>query len=378
MSESDLSFPKYQMLQRILCCPTTKEPVVAVSRKDLEPLLDPDHQTRLGPDILGAFISRAAERAYLFTDRVVDFLHQDSVPLGAYATAVDFASPPSAPTDAIKQSVKDWYDHFGWKKREDGLYMDTALFSQDRPVGPRLYEVMSHLAILNSLQGGDFVLDAASGAIPQPEYLAFSWFHKSRVCVDISSAALREAHGKLRSMDFCCLADVCHLPFRDNTFDGAVSCYTIQHIPDSEQKAAVRELYRVIKPGTRLCIATGVEQSVARRGLLLMIRCAWRWARAIRLARSPHEQPGARAGTVNLPPHQLYGVVRNAGWWRRIAGDLSEDYAVEALRLLLKSEFEMFFGQSGRAAHVLRLFETAFPRVLSRLSAYCLVEIAKH
>jgi putative transposase len=53
---------------------------------------------------------------------------------------------------------------------------------------------MSHLSILDRLPGGDFVLDAASGAIPHSEQLAFSWFFKSRVCVDMSITALHEAN----------------------------------------------------------------------------------------------------------------------------------------------------------------------------------------
>jgi ubiquinone/menaquinone biosynthesis C-methylase UbiE len=55
--------------------------------------------------------------------------------------------------------------------------------------------------------------------------------------------ALREADGKLRESDFCCLADICGLPFRDETFGGAISGYTIQHMPDSQQVMAIKELY---------------------------------------------------------------------------------------------------------------------------------------
>ena len=93
------------------------------------------------------------------------------------------SSDPKIPADDITQSVKSWYDQFGWKKNENGVYNDSALFSQTRPIGNGLYELMSHISILDRLPGGDFILDAASGAIPHPEYMAFSWyFTEPRVC----------------------------------------------------------------------------------------------------------------------------------------------------------------------------------------------------
>jgi ubiquinone/menaquinone biosynthesis C-methylase UbiE len=145
----------------------------------------------------------------------------------------------------VKETLREWYDRFGWQTNEQGYYNDTASFCEATPTGHGLYALMSHLSILDRFSDGGFVLDAASGAIAHPEYLAFSWFFKSRVCLDISIAALTEPGGKLRQRDFCCLADICRRPFRDETFDAAISGYTIQHIP---AQRAVQELYRVVDP----------------------------------------------------------------------------------------------------------------------------------
>ncbi|HEX8577123.1 MAG TPA: methyltransferase domain-containing protein [Flavobacterium sp.] len=42
-------------------------------------------------------------------------------------------------------------------------------------------------------------------------------------------------------------ADICNLPFQDNTYDVILCNHVLEHIPDD--KKAMRELYRVLKPG---------------------------------------------------------------------------------------------------------------------------------
>lgn len=42
-------------------------------------------------------------------------------------------------------------------------------------------------------------------------------------------------------------ADICNLPFKDNTFDVIFCNHVLEHIPDD--KKAMNELYRILKPG---------------------------------------------------------------------------------------------------------------------------------
>ena len=306
---------RYRFLQAILCCPVTKGPLTLAGLDDFLSSLSEADRQRVQPGTIGAFISVAADRAYPLTERVANFLPRDSFAIRAQAREI----APATPDDDIMHGVKEWYDRFGWKTNESGLYMDSALFSQNRPEGHGLYEMMSHLSILERLPRGEFLLDAASGAIAHPEYLAFSWFYRCRVCVDISQTALLEADGKLRQSDFCCLADICNLPFRDGTFDGAVSGYTIQHVPESGQLPALRELYRVIKPGTHLCIFTSVEYSRLRGRLVSILKSLRKRLKTLGLFRPPPaiscnpETPGMS------PPHPLYCFLRKAAWWKAAA-----------------------------------------------------------
>lgn len=42
-------------------------------------------------------------------------------------------------------------------------------------------------------------------------------------------------------------ADICNLPFEDNSYDLILCNHVLEHIPDDQQ--AMRELYRILKPG---------------------------------------------------------------------------------------------------------------------------------
>src|SRR5262249_24136181 len=199
---------RFRILHDIVCCPITKTPLRIVDLDGLGSDLAPGEHRRLPAGTVDAFISDAVNQAYPFSARIVSFLDRDALQTRSGSSDPGLTARAQNAGDEVKQSVQEWYDLFGWKKNEQGVYNDTVVFLQIGPTGHGLYELMSHLSILDRLRGGQFVLDAASGAISPPEKLAFSWFYKSRVCVDMSVTALLEADAKLRDGDFCCLADV--------------------------------------------------------------------------------------------------------------------------------------------------------------------------
>jgi ubiquinone/menaquinone biosynthesis C-methylase UbiE len=81
------------------------------------------------------------------------------------------------------------------------------------------------------------------------------------VCgADFSESAIKIAKEKLlRYPDLAdrvtyMQADAQNLPLDQESFDIVISCETIEHVPD--QRAAVREMYRVCKPGGMLYLTT--------------------------------------------------------------------------------------------------------------------------
>ena len=328
---------------------------------------------RIPDSTIGALVSNATSQAYPIIGNVISFLEQDTLRLSSNTSAVRDSDPESL--GEIKQEVKQWYDEFGWKKNKAGLYGDTAHFSQLGNTAHGYYEMSSHLSFLDRFVGGEFFLDAASGAISHPEYASYSWFYKYRVCVDLSLSALQEAASKLGNNGFCCMADICNLPFRDNVFDGIVSGYTIQHIPDGDQGLAVNELHRVLAPDKYCCIMTdhySDRQSIIRRLLLKILKFIGNMSNAPALATQSCEN----LEKLN-PPSNLYFCPRSLEWWRKVLNDIDCNYSLHVLRLLSKQEFEQRFANSLTMARRLRNLELFFRRILAKYSRFGLVEIKK-
>ena len=131
----------------------------------------------------------------------------------------------------------------------------------------REYDHKTNLRPLKYLrEGGKYLLDVASGAVPQPEYLKFSDAFEKRICIDLSFLALQQARKKLGDKGIYILGDITNLPLQDDICDAVISLHTIYHVPADEQGSAFRELYRVLKPGrTALVIYNWGEHSFLMR-----------------------------------------------------------------------------------------------------------------
>ena len=122
------------------------------------------------------------------------------------------------------------------------------------------------------LQAGDLVLDLGSGN-GRHTIEACAWpCHVVSVDVDMTElqkaryflrapqgsspfdrdAQLHQKEGVPGWADFI-VADAQHLPFRDDAFDRVLCTEVLEHIPDD--KAGIRELYRVAKPGADVAVS---------------------------------------------------------------------------------------------------------------------------
>jgi uncharacterized protein YbaR (Trm112 family) len=65
---------KFRSLQTILCCPETKTPLRLVEIEELSSSLTDEGRKRIPAGTIGAFIAGDLQRAYPFSERVVNFL----------------------------------------------------------------------------------------------------------------------------------------------------------------------------------------------------------------------------------------------------------------------------------------------------------------
>ncbi|GAA2912213.1 demethylmenaquinone methyltransferase/2-methoxy-6-polyprenyl-1,4-benzoquinol methylase [Microbacterium keratanolyticum] len=99
---------------------------------------------------------------------------------------------------------------------------------------------------------GERILDLGAGTASSSASFAASGAEV--VAADFSPGMLAEGkrrHGHLPNLSFV-QADATNLPFEDNEFDAVSMSYALRNVQDP--KKALRELYRVTKPGGRLVI----------------------------------------------------------------------------------------------------------------------------
>jgi ubiquinone/menaquinone biosynthesis C-methylase UbiE len=112
-----------------------------------------------------------------------------------------------------------------------------------------MYDRFSEV-IHDYVRQGDVMLDAGCGSGRVFQY-HFDERQRPRLIVGVD--VTDEPHGN-RNIDAAARANLAALPFRDATFDIAVSSHVAEHLTQPE--AVFRELARVLKPGGRLLILT--------------------------------------------------------------------------------------------------------------------------
>ena len=273
--------PLLQQFLPYLRCPITRRSLQPVEPTQLAQLNDRIERQELRHTDASAVPERLTEALrsedgqYIYP--IVD--HQIVVLLESLAIVADSENTAPQALDAQKKIVLDFYNEFGWKKDKDNLFKDTVTFEDRRDTVAR-YWSQCHLRLNRYLPAnGQYILDVASGAIPNDEYFTYSDHFEVRICMDFSLLAMQEAVQRLNGRGIFILGDMTNLPMADQCLDAVISLHTVYHIPKAEQTQAVREAYRVLRLGGKAVIVYSWKDAP------LMYRSMRAWRRLMSFVR---------------------------------------------------------------------------------------------
>jgi len=129
------------------------------------------------------------------------------------------------------------------------LMAEVALLGRRR-------EIFLRLAALARVRPGDRVLDVGCGTGYLTRILAALAGADGQVTgVDPSARMIEYARRRAPLNCTYVAGEAQSLDLPDESFDVVVSSLAVHHIPDEERPAAMREMFRVLRPGGRLLIA---------------------------------------------------------------------------------------------------------------------------
>ena len=371
-------------MQEILRCPVSKLPLKAVAAEQLNHInrriLNGDLRhldgTTVQRPLSEAWISEDGQFAYAVEDGISMLLAPFAIVLHCENTVAQYRLREE------KAVVQNWYNEYGWKTGEGGACLDSLAFGDYRPVVQE-YGHKTHVRPLKYLRGrGKYILDVASGAVPQPEYLNFSDNFEKRICIDLSYLALQQARKKLGDKGIYILGDITNLPLQDDVCDAVISFHTIYHIPADEQGSAFQELYRVLKPsGTALVIYNWGKHSLLMRVAEIPLHPAI-LGTLFRLKALFRPKPATSDGAPSLPPRPAVGLYFHAhdyNWFKRELGNRFQ-FEVVCWRIVHQQFLAYyirprFFGKT--FLKLIYWFENTFPHLMGRWGQFPLFIIRK-
>ncbi|MGB7161409.1 MAG: class I SAM-dependent methyltransferase [Tepidisphaeraceae bacterium] len=272
-------------------------------------------------------------------------------------------------TVAGTAATREFYDREGWK-RADGKLKDQALFGvkNDGPIRVELHQLRCD-RIREALGGpGLKLMECGCGGSPAT-YLGDLASHLT--VVDFSQTGLTEAAQTLRQsgVEFDTVAaDMCHLPFDNESFDAAFSAHAIYHIDSAAAQAkAFSEIMRVVRKG-----GSGVFVLANPYPLMFPLRFARRTLASV---------PGVSAllNRVRSKPPLPYLPMR-LGWMRR---QLQPWGTVRIIGYRMAStamnqNVPETSGVGRQLWRLMRWVETRYPRAAARLGNYVTIIVRKH
>ena len=276
------------------------------------------------------------------------------------------AATTKAAFSSEKKIVLDFYEDFGWKKDQENLFKDTKEFEDRRGVAAD-YWSRCHLRLNRYLSQGEYILDVASGAIPNDEYFTYSDNFRVRICMDFSLLALKEAAQRLDNQGIFILGDVTQIPMVDRCVDSIISLNTVYHVPQAEQTQSVAEMYRILKPGSEAVIIYSWPEP-------LLMKAAFRFWRntygRIKKKKRATPQPSSTTSPSHRP--QLFINQQEYSWYKnvikpqfnstlKVYSSLSRSFSNTFIK-------EKAFGK--QLASFIFWLESTFPRFFGRYGQY--------
>jgi ubiquinone/menaquinone biosynthesis C-methylase UbiE len=261
-----------------------------------------------GSDVQNELTEALVSEDNRFVYQIID--HQIVVLLEPLAIVNRAGNEPCAVLDEQKKSVLDFYNEFGWKKDKSQLFKDTVTFEDRREVVSD-YWSKCHLRLNKYLPGGQYILDVASGAIPNDEYLTYSNNYQLRICMDFSLLAMQEAVQRLNGKGVFILGDMTNIPLADRCLDAVISLHTVYHVPKVEQTRAVAQAYRVLKPGRQAVIV----YSWSKPPLIYWTMKGWRTLLRLLHKRKKPAQPSDTKSAPSRP--DLFTHQQGYDWFAR-------------------------------------------------------------
>jgi SAM-dependent methyltransferase len=283
--------------------------------------------------------------------------------------------------DSVKKEIGQFYDQIGWQLEGDGVYQN-ARYEDLRPVSSE-YIHRCHMRVKRHLAPtGDFLLDAGSGPVQYDEYLTYSKDYRYRVCMDLSVVALQEARKRLGEKGIYVNADIAHLPFKDDTFDGIVSLHTIHHVPIEEKVGVYKGLQRVLKPGRSMVTVDGWAEVPLGKAMNFFMRVAnrlRRWTGKEPPKMPPDVQTNGQNGEAVKLPAGTFVLKTSAKWFHSVMRDqlpyeirVWRSVSVKFLRSVIQPEWGGRFWLK-----VLYRLEEWFPHYFGEKGQYPLIIIKK-
>ena len=372
-------------LDGLLQCPVTRTRLIRAASDQLRAINEAILRRELSHGD-GSRVSVPLEAAYISEDGSHAYGVKDGIALLLPALAVVLSSniPPSSlatPFAAEKQLVKDFYDQVGWKTI-DGVFVDSLKFADRRPVVREYFQKIHQRARRHLNPTGRFILDGASGPIPHPEQSVYSEGFDYRICLDFSFDALRAARMKLGAKGIYILGDLTKLPLADDSLDAVISLHTLYHVPADEQKNALQEIYRVLKPGARAVVVySWGSHSVLMRLASQDHRINRAIIKALAFLKGLRKKGMLDQSSERPPdpPVNLYFYVHPYSWFMRVLGTLGpfklacwRSASVEFQRAYIH---DWLYGRQILA--IIFWFEDKFPWLFGRLGQYPMFVIRK-